>query len=300
MEHVIEVEGLQRSYRGTPAVRGVSFAVERGEIFGLLGRNGAGKTTTVEMVQGLRQRDGGLVSVLGLDPAISTAKLRRRIGSQLQSSALPARLRVQEAIDLFGSFAERPIPTLTLMSDWDLDHLAQRPFAKLSGGERQRLFLALALVNEPELVFLDELTTGLDPSARHQTWQLIHRVRAQGTTVILVTHFMEEAEHLCDRLAIVADGRIVAQGTPDELTRTHTSGGEVRFDADARSLGFLGALPSVERVTRSGGSVVVIGDSNVPFEVAAALRDHGIRPDGFRTQQPTLEDAFLVLTKESA
>lgn len=298
MSHVIEVENLGKSYAGEPVVRDVSFTVARGEIFGLLGRNGAGKTTTVEMVQGLRPRDSGRILVLGHDPTARGGDVRRRIGSQLQSSALPARIQVSEAIDLFASFAGTPVPPATLMSDWGLTHLADRAFAKLSGGEQQRLFLALALVNEPEIVFLDELTTGLDASARRQTWHLIQRVRDQGTTVVLVTHFMEEAELLCDRLAIMSRGRIVAEGTPEELTRAHGAGGEVRFRANGQSYSFLGSLSSVETVTMSGGSIVVAGTEAVPFEVAAALHRRGVQPRDYRTRQSNLEDAFLSLTED--
>ena len=298
MGPVIEVHDLHKSYRDGEVVRGISFTVNRGEIFGLLGRNGAGKTTTVEIIQGLRARDSGAVSVLGLDPAESPAAVRRRIGSQLQSSALPARIRVGEAIDLFASFADDPVPVEQLISDWDLERLSRRPFAKLSGGERQRVFLALALVNRPEVVFLDELTTGLDPVARRQTWGLVQKVRDQGSTVVLVTHFMDEAEYLCDRLAIVSAGRIVAQGDPEELKRATGSATEVRFSGNGRSFAFLGSLPSVDRITRSGGTVVVNGHKTAPFDVAVALRDHGFEPDDFRTHQPSLEDAFLSLTKE--
>lgn len=298
VEPVIEVRDLHKSYQDTGVVRGVSFDVDRGEIYGLLGRNGAGKTTTVEIIQGLRSRDAGLVSVLGLDPTKSPAELRKRIGSQLQSSALPGRIRVREAIGLFASFADNPVATEELLAEWDLTHLARRPFAKLSGGERQRVFLALALVNRPEVVFLDELTTGLDPVARRQTWSLVEKVRTQGTTVVLVTHFMEEAERLCDRLAIVSAGRIVAQGTPQQLREAAGADTEIRFTANGQSLAFLGLLGSVERVTKRSGTVVVTGDRTAPFEVAAALRDHGITPDDFQTNQVTLEDAFLSLTKE--
>lgn len=297
MSEVITVKSLRKCYGETVAVDGVSLAVEEGEIFGILGKNGAGKTTTVEILQGLRRRDGGSVSVLGLDPATSAADLRKHIGSQLQSSALPARITVREALDLFASFAERPVTPDTLIRDWDLADFAGRQFGKLSGGQQQRLFLALALINDPKVVFLDELTTGLDPHARRQTWQLVERVRSRGATVVLVSHYMEEAQRLCDRLVILANGQVAAEGTTESIVATHTEGAEVRFAANGHAYSFLGELPSVRVVQRSGEEVVVTGDRDVAFDVAGALHDRGLRPIGFQTRQPTLEDAFLAVTE---
>ena len=197
---LVEVRDLRRSYGTTEVLRGISFDVRRGELFGLLGTNGAGKTTTVEILQGLRRPDGGEVSVLGLDPRSAGDQLRRRIGSQLQDAALPDRMRVHEALELFASLHPSPQPLDELADEWQLTHLVRRPFAALSGGERQRLFVALALVGRPELVFLDELTQNLDPVGRRHTWDVIRRVRDAGTTVVLVTHDVEEAERLCDRI----------------------------------------------------------------------------------------------------
>ncbi len=214
---LIEVTELRKRYGTRVAVDGVSFTVERGEIFGILGTNGAGKTTTVECLQGLRQADGGTISVLGLDPAKDRAALTQRVGVQLQESQLPAKLKVREALELFASFYPDPADVDDLLRSLDLTDHARAYFGKLSGGQKQRVSIALALVGNPEIAVLDELTTGLDPHARRDTWKLVERVRDRGVTVLLVTHFMDEAERLCDRVAIFDAGRIVATGTPDEL-----------------------------------------------------------------------------------
>ncbi|MFI5583413.1 ABC transporter ATP-binding protein [Amycolatopsis sp. NPDC051758] len=214
---LIEVTDLHKRYGNRVAVDGVSFTVERGEIFGILGTNGAGKTTTVECLQGLRQADGGTISVLGLDPATDRAALTRRVGVQLQESQLPAKLRVREALELFASFYPDPADVDVLLDQLDLRDHQRAFFGKLSGGQKQRVSIALALVGKPELAVLDELTTGLDPHARRETWRLVEGVRATGVTVLLVTHFMDEAERLCDRVAIFDAGRVVATGTPAEL-----------------------------------------------------------------------------------
>jgi ABC-2 type transport system ATP-binding protein len=217
---LIEVTDLRKSYGSRVAVDGVSFTVERGEIFGILGTNGAGKTTTVECLQGLRQADSGEISVLGLDPAADHAALTRSVGVQLQESRLPAKLRVREALELFASFYPDPADIDVLLDQVDLRDHSRSFFGKLSGGQKQRVSIALALVGNPELAILDELTTGLDPHARRETWRLVEGVRATGVTVLLVTHFMDEAERLCDRVAIFDAGRVVATGTPAELRAT--------------------------------------------------------------------------------
>ncbi|GAA1030214.1 MULTISPECIES: ABC transporter ATP-binding protein [Amycolatopsis] len=214
---LIEVSELRKAYAGRVAVGGVSFSVERGEIFGVLGTNGAGKTTTVECLQGLRSPDSGTISVLGLDPARDTAELRRRVGTQLQDARLPDKLRVREALSLFASFYPNPADIDTLLTRLGLDAHRDIAFGKLSGGLRQRLSIALALVGNPELAILDELTTGLDPHARQETWQLVENVRDSGVTIVLVTHFMDEAQRLCDRLVLLDQGRVVATGTPADL-----------------------------------------------------------------------------------
>jgi ABC-2 type transport system ATP-binding protein len=214
---LIEVTDLRKRYGNRVAVDGVSFTVERGEIFGILGTNGAGKTTTVECLQGLRRADGGTISVLGLDPATDRAALTCRVGVQLQESRLAPKLRVREALELFASFYPDPADVDVLLDRLDLRDHARSFFGKLSGGQKQRVSIALALVGNPEVAILDELTTGLDPHARRETWRLVEGVRATGVTVLLVTHFMDEAERLCDRVAIFDAGRVVATGTPTEL-----------------------------------------------------------------------------------
>jgi ABC-2 type transport system ATP-binding protein len=292
----VEVEHLTKRYGDTVAIEDVSFAVAPGEIFGILGPNGAGKTTTVECLQGLRQPDGGRIRVLGLDPARQTSQLRRRIGSQLQESALPDRIKVWEALDLFSSLAPNGKDWRVLLEQWGLSGKEKSSFGSLSGGERQRLFLALALVNQPEVVFLDELTQGLDPGARRVAWALIREIRDRGTTVILVTHFMEEAEALCDRLAIVDRQRVIATGTPQELIASSERGIQVRFSTDREDISWLSDVEHVEQVERQGDHVEVRGSGPVLALVAAALVGHGIVPVDLRVEQATLEDIFLELT----
>ncbi|MER7858392.1 ABC transporter ATP-binding protein [Amycolatopsis japonica] len=214
---IIEVTNLRKTYGEHVAVDDVSFHVEQGEIFGILGTNGAGKTTTVECLQGLRTPDSGSMSVLGLDPGKDHAGLRQRLGSQLQESRLPDKIKVHEALDLYASFYANPADTGDLLAKLGLTGQRDKYFGKLSGGQKQRVSIALALVGRPEVAVLDELTTGLDPHARRDTWKLVEAVRDTGVTVLLVTHFMDEAERLCDRLAIFDAGRVVATGTPAEL-----------------------------------------------------------------------------------
>jgi ABC-2 type transport system ATP-binding protein len=300
VQPVITVARLRKTYGPVVAVEDVSFEVAPGEIFGLLGPNGAGKTTTVECVQGLRRPDGGEIRVLGLDPRTQAAEMRRRIGSQLQQSALPDRLRVWEALDLFAAFSARTVDWRGLMTAWGLEPIRRQSFASLSGGQRQRLLIALALINAPSVVFLDEMTTGLDPAARRATWDLIREVRDEGCTVVLVTHFMEEAERLCDRVAVVDAGRIVASGTPQGLIAAEPSGVHVLFSAPREvDLDFLETIPCVGRILRDGDQVEVEGSGTVLALVAAALVGQGIVPGDLRVERPTLEDVFLRLTGHS-
>jgi ABC-2 type transport system ATP-binding protein len=296
---VIEVRDLVKRYGTHEAVRGVSFRVQRGELFGLLGANGAGKTTVVEILQGLRRPTSGHVRVLGLDPTADGDRLRRRVGAQLQDAALPERLRVGEALSLFASLHPDPRPVDELVAEWDLGHLLRRPFAGLSGGERQRLFVALALVGRPEVVFLDELTQNLDPLARRRTWEVVRRVRGTGTTVVLVTHDVEEAERLCDRIAVMDRGRVVADGTPEAIVEALGGTATVVFtdgELDARRL--LG-VPGVERVQRHGPEVRVQGSGPVLAHVGAHLVHAGRPPLDLRVERPSLEERFVALTEES-
>jgi ABC-2 type transport system ATP-binding protein len=293
---IVEVENLMKRYGSTVAVGGVSFQVAEGEIFGLLGPNGAGKTTTVECLQGLRHPDSGYIRVLGLDPGTQAQTMRRRIGSQLQESALPDRIKVWEALDLFASLALDSVDWRILMEQWGLADKGKASFSSLSGGQRQRLFVALALVNEPKVVFLDEMTAGLDPAARRVAWDLIQAIRSRGATVILVTHFMDEAERLCDRVLVMDKGQVVDVDTPQGLITKHASQVRVIFTTEQAELPWLPEVPHVKRVTRRGPRLEVEGSGPVLALVAAALVEHGIVPGDLRVEQPTLEDVFLRLT----
>jgi ABC-2 type transport system ATP-binding protein len=296
---VIEVSNLRKNYKSTVAIDGVSFQVNNGEIFGLLGPNGAGKTTTVECLQGLRHQDSGTIKVLGLDPQADASNLKKQIGSQLQESALPDRLKVWEALDLFSSTSVGTVNGTTLIEQWGLKEKRNAAFGTLSGGQRQRLLIALALVNNPKVVFLDEMTTGLDPAARHVTWDLIKAIRGRGTTVILVTHFMDEAENLCDRLAIMNNGKIAAMDTPQKLINTYGNIIKVIFSTERTDIEWLKAVPHVHNFSRHGQRVEVEGDGAVLAMVASELVKHGIMPLDLRKEQPTLEDVFLKITGRS-
>ncbi|MFB3883281.1 MAG: ATP-binding cassette domain-containing protein [Armatimonadota bacterium] len=295
---VVEVAELRKSYGSVLAVDGISFRVKQGEIFGMVGPNGAGKTTTIECIEGLRQPDGGTIRVLGRDPRRDAAALRPVTGAQLQESALQDRIRVWEALDLFASFYPSAGRLDHLLDRLGLAEARNTSFAKLSGGQKQRLFVALALVNDPELVFLDELTTGLDPQARRGVWELIAEMRNRGKTVFLTTHFMEEAERLCDRVAILDHGRIVALDAPAELVRGLGAESSIVFTADpAFDPEGLRRLPAVTRVEVIGDRVIASGrEETLVVEVVNALSAAGCRIRDLRTEQPTLEDVFLSLT----
>ena len=294
-EPVIVVDRLHKAYGSTVAVDDVSFEVRRGEIFGLLGSNGAGKTTTVECMEGLRRPDAGGVRVLGVDPLAHPECLRGRVGCQLQESHLPERMRVWEVLHLFAAAAPHPVDYNVLLDEWGLTEKRKAAFGNLSGGQRQRLLVALALVSEPEVVFLDEMTTGLDPAARRTSWELIERIRDRGTTVVLVTHFMDEADRLCDRVAVMDRGVIVAQDTPARLIAAGAELVRVTFTAEG-DFEWLAALDVVRSVTRHGAWVEVLGRGPVINHVAAALLERGMAPLDLQTERPTLEETFLRLT----
>ncbi|HEX6421872.1 MAG TPA: ABC transporter ATP-binding protein [Acidimicrobiales bacterium] len=298
-DRVVVVRDLVKRYGADEAVRGVSFEVRGGELFGLVGTNGAGKTTTVEILQGLRRPSGGVVRVLGLDPAGQGDRLRRRIGAQLQDAALPDRLRVGEALRLFASLHPSPRPIGELADEWDLGLLLRRPFAGLSGGERQRLFVALALVSRPEVVFLDELTQNLDPVGRRRTWEVVRRVRDAGTTVVLVTHDVEEAERLCDRIVVMHRGRVVADGTPASIVESLGGEATVRFTDGELDVRPLRDVPGVRAVQRHGPEVHVTGSGAVLAHVGAHLVAAGRPAVDLRIERPTLEDRFVALTQEA-
>ncbi|MBM7491153.1 ABC-2 type transport system ATP-binding protein [Micromonospora luteifusca] len=294
---VIEVTHLKKTYGDLVAVGDVSFTVEAGEIFGVLGPNGAGKTTTVECVAGLRVPDGGGVSVLGLDPRRDAAQLRQRVGVQLQESQLPDRLRVAEALELYASFYRNPADPAALIDKLGLGEKRNTAYKKLSGGQKQRLSIALALVGNPEIAILDELTTGLDPQARRDTWGLIEQVRDSGVTIVLVTHFMEEAERLCDRVAVIDQGRVVALDSPAGLVSTVAPEQRIRFRPSAPvDDRLLTDLPEVSAVQRTGSQVVVSGTGELLHAVTSVLARHQIVAADLRLEQSTLDDAFVELT----
>ncbi|WP_055482557.1 ABC transporter ATP-binding protein [Sphaerimonospora mesophila] len=296
---VIEVTDLRKRYADLTVLAGVSFSVEEGEIFGILGPNGAGKTTTVECVEGLRRPDGGSVSVLGLDPVKDGRRVREQIGVQLQQTQLPENIKVWEALDLYASFYANPRDWRGLLEEWGLADKRNARFGKLSGGQKQRLFIALALVGNPRVAFLDELTTGLDPQARRTTWELIKQVRASGVTVVLVSHFMDEVEELCDRVAVFDRGKVVAIDTPAGLVDGIDADHQMRFTLMAGDLVELGGLPGVTGVTRTGNQVVVTGRGDFATAVTAQLARHHVLVSDLRIDKRTLDDAFVALTGHS-
>ena len=294
----IEVRSLRKTYGDTTAIADVSFDVGEGEIFGILGPNGAGKTTTVECVSGLRTPDSGEVRVLGLDPGRDREDLRQVLGVQLQESRLPSKIQVREALELYASFYREPADVGRLLAQWDLTEKAGARFGKLSGGQKQRFAVALAMVGNPRVVVLDELTTGLDPHARRVAWEMVERVRASGVTVLLVTHFMEEAERLCDRVAIIDAGRVVAVDTPARLAACGPAGGQrMRFrPSEPVDEAALLALPDVRGVERHGAYLEVTGGSEVIGAVTAYLARRQIIAAELRVEQASLDDAFIALT----
>jgi ABC-2 type transport system ATP-binding protein len=294
MAALVEVRGLRKAYGGRVVVDGVDLEVGEGEIVGLLGANGAGKTTTVECLQGLRAADGGTVRVLGLDPAVDGTTLRALVGSQQQDSALPDRLRVGEAVELFRRPGS-PRPD-GLLAAFGLDGKRRTAFSALSGGQRQRLFLVLALLNRPRLVVLDELTQGLDPAARRDVWAAVRALRDGGSTVLLVTHFMDEAEELCDRVVVLRDGRVVDSGTPRELVDRNAPWATVRFGWPADRP--WPRQPGVHEVRRDGGAVEVHGDRAMVAYVCAELVRQGRVPDDLVVVMPDLEAALVGLLSE--
>jgi ABC-2 type transport system ATP-binding protein len=298
---VIRAVRLIKTYGRVRAIDDVSFEVFEGEIFGLIGPNGAGKTTTMECIEGLRAPDAGAVSVLGLDPRREPHMLQQRIGVQLQEAQLQKRIKVREALSFWASLYPRPVNGGRLLEQLGLGGKEDAWFMTLSGGQKQRLFIALALINDPEVVFLDELTTGLDPQARRAIWDLVRGIRARGKTVFLTTHLMEEAERLCDRVAIIDHGRIVDIDSPDRLVARHCPWRTVVIaTADPRAEPALGGVPGVESVRRDEATLVVHGRTvGVMTGVIGCLAEHRIAVTDFRTIVPTLEDVFLKLTGHS-
>jgi ABC-2 type transport system ATP-binding protein len=299
---VIRVAGCRKTYGKTVAVDEVSFDVYDGEIFGLIGPNGAGKTTTLECVEGVRVPDRGAISVLGLDPFRDVYRLQQRIGVQLQQAQLQKRIKVWEAVDLWASlYRRRPDDGERLLEQLGLSEKRDAWFMTLSGGQKQRLFIALALVNDPDVVFLDELTTGLDPQARRAIWELVRGIRARGKTVFLTTHLMEEAERLCDRVAIIDHGRIVDIDTPDGLVARHCPDRTVVLTTgDPNAAARFRAIARVDDVVAHGPRLTIHGrGDDLVGHVIDCVSEHRIRVTDFRTIVPNLEDVFLTLTGHS-
>ena len=303
---VIEVDELGKKYDDHVVLDRVSFSVEEGEVFGILGPNGAGKTTAVECVEGLRRPDSGTIRVLGSDPLEQSRELRERIGVQLQHTRLPETIKVWEALDLYASFYSRPRDWRELLEWWGLAEQRDTRFGRLSGGQKQRLFIALALVGDPEVAFLDELTTGLDPQARRTTWELVKRVRAEGVTVVLVSHFMDEVEALCDRVAVFDRGRVVAldtlTGLIDRVDPEYRMGFrlmDVGASPASAPEALLGNLPGVDSVSRSGDRVELVGRGDFATEVTATLARERFLVADLRVDGRNLDDAFIALTGHS-
>ncbi|HLV03061.1 ABC transporter ATP-binding protein [uncultured Georgenia sp.] len=297
MEPVIEVEGLRKTYGTTVAVADVGFTVHAGEIVGILGRNGAGKTTTVEALAGLRTVDAGRIRVLGEDPQRHPERIREHVGIQLQQAKLPPKITVAEALRLYASFYAQPADETVLLDMLGLAEHRDKRFEKLSGGLQQRLSIALALVGNPRIAILDELTTGLDPQARRETWALIDEVRRRGVTILLVTHFMDEAEHLSDRVVVIDAGRVVAEGAPAELAQAATDRRAFRMTTPRPvDLATVRALPEVTDVVQRGREIEVTGTRTVLPAVVLELARHDIVPDDITTLRRSLEDVFLELT----
>jgi ABC-2 type transport system ATP-binding protein len=295
---VVQVANLRKTYRSTVAVADVSFEVFEGEIFGLIGPNGAGKTTTMECIEGIRKPDGGTTTVLGLDPRRDTRTLQNRIGVQLQEAQLQKRIKVWEAVDLWSSLYPRTVDGAALIEQLGLTAKREARFMTLSGGQKQRLFIALALINDPELVFLDELTTGLDPQARRAIWDLVTGIRDRGKTVFLTTHLMEEAERLCDRVAIIEHGRLIEVGRPLDLVRRHCPERGVEFSSGRDDLdALLKEISGVESVSATGRTYTVRGrGEDFVTHVIYFIANQSLMIRDFRTVNPTLEDVFLKLT----
>jgi ABC-2 type transport system ATP-binding protein len=293
----VEVAHLRKAYGSLVAVDDVSFAVTEGEIFGILGPNGAGKTTAIECAIGLRRPDAGTIRLLGLDPHADRDQVREIVGVQLQSGALPAKLRVGEILEEYRSFYRDPADVAELLDVLGLAAKRGDYYRSLSGGQRQRLSVALALIGQPRLAVLDEMTTGLDPQARRDTWELIEHIRDRGVTIVLVTHFMEEAERLCDRVALIDHGRVVALDTPARLAAQARGGKSVRFlPSDSFDDRLLTGLPEVSRVEREGQHVVVTGTGELVNAVILALFAAGVTARDVQLDSSNLEDAFVKLT----
>jgi ABC-2 type transport system ATP-binding protein len=296
----VAVQNLVKKYGHRVVVDDVSLSIHEGEIFGIIGPNGAGKTTTVECISGLRAPDSGSISVYGLSPQKDRNKIREFVGVQLQESALPPRIKVGEAVKLFASSYSNPLDPDQLLESLGIEQIANSSFKNLSGGQKQRVSVALALVGNPKLAILDELTTGLDPEARREIWSLIERMRDRGVTVILVTHFMDEAERLCDRLALINHGAVIALDTPEAIA-ARAGGSRVRFvPSQPVDDPILRAIPGVIEIERKAGYITVTGTGDLAGSLINELAAIGVRVSDLEARTGNLEDAFIKLTKQDA
>lgn len=296
----IEARGLRKRYGKHIAVDGIDLTVRAGEIYGLLGPNGAGKTTTIEMLEGLRRPDEGSVKICGLDPVHQAQAVRERIGLSLQSTRLPVEMTGLELLKLYASLYSSPVPIGDLLAQFQLEDVARKRIQTLSGGQQQRLALALALVGQPEVIFLDEPTAGLDPQSRRSLWAVIEGLRDEGRAIVLTTHYMDEAEQLCDRVGILDAGRLLAEGTPQELARAYGPERTIELDlaAERANLAELAQLEAVTGVRAEGDEVILHTASTLTtlLSLAEYLRDRDVPLGDLRTRSATLDDVFLTLT----
>jgi ABC-2 type transport system ATP-binding protein len=299
MNNVIEVSNLTKSYGALKAVNGISFTVAKGEVFGILGPNGAGKTTTVEMIEGLRQPDGGSIRVCGIDVERDPGRIKEIIGVQLQATSIYDNIRVREAIDLFGGYYRKRTPAAEVLEEVSLMDKSGSRVGALSGGQKQRLSVGLALVNDPEVLFLDEPTTGLDPQARHNIWSIVEKLRERGKTIIMTTHYMEEAEHLCQRLAIVDRGQIIAMGTPDALINRAALDVSIEFTASRGLNGITAKIPGIRRIPNGSPNhyeVKTRQAARVLQDLTSICFENNIDLENISVRKVTLEDVFLAMT----
>jgi ABC-2 type transport system ATP-binding protein len=299
MDQVIQVEKLTKKYGDIAAVDEICFAVARGEVFGILGPNGAGKTTTVEMIEGLRKPDGGSIELCGINALKQPRRIKQIIGVQLQATSIYDNIKVGEAVELFGSYYQKSLPATEILEEISLTDRAEARVGALSGGQRQRLCVGLALVNDPEVLFLDEPTTGLDPQARHNIWGIVEQLRDRGKTVVLTTHYMEEAEHLCDRLAVVDNGKIIATGSPDALIDEAGLDVTVEFSTSVALDGLSAKIPGIHQVANNGSHKYEVKAPKVALtlrDLTNLCFDNGIELEAISVRKVTLEDVFLSLT----
>ena len=300
MSTAISIENLHKRYKNKHAVRGVSFNVKQGEIFGILGPNGAGKTTTIEMMEGLRKRDSGSIQILGLDPEKNSFELRQRIGIQFQSTSIQEKLKVKEAITLFASFYPNQADVAHIVKSLGLEPYLNKYFKDLSGGWKQRLTLALAAIHDPDIIFLDEPSTGLDPQSRRELWDLILQFRDSGKTIVLTTHYMEEAERLCDRVAMFNNGQIIALDTPKNLVTRFAAASFVSFESDNTDIRVIRTLPGVERVEQAGNTIKVYSNSlqHTSLHLFQCAESHHWKIEAFRFEVGNLDDLFVQLMEK--